>query len=397
MPRVLVTDGEQRASLAIVRSLVARGYSVDVASGSGRSLAGVSRHCDRDWSVPHPLADPAEFGAAVSDIAQERSADVLVPVSESSLLALLPIRSRLAGVTVPFPSYERFRSLTDKARVLAAARELGIGTPRQVVVKRAEDAGRVRIADELGFPVVLKPSRSVGGESRSRRKLGVVHVDDPESCLSAFESLPTQAYPLLVQEKIEGAGAGVFLLLAEDGSVLANFAHRRIREKPPSGGVSVCRESVPVDASLLAVSCSLLRTFGWWGVAMVEYKIDRASGAAYLMEVNPRFWGSLQLAVDSGVDFPAMLVDTSLGQEVRPVESYRTGVRTRWWWGEVDHAIASVREASSSGGLPALASTFGGVLKELCTGWGGATRAEVWRADDPAPFLRESVDWLRRL
>ena len=82
----------------------------------------------------------------------------------------------------------------------------------------------------------------------------------------------------------------------------AVFAHRRLREKPPSGGVSVYRESVAPDPSLVARAAALLAGLGWRGVAMVEMKTDARTGTPYLMEVNGRFWGSLQLAVDAGVD-----------------------------------------------------------------------------------------------
>ena len=53
-------------------------------------------------------------------------------------------------------------------------------------------------------------------------------------------------------------------------------------------------------------------------VAMVEYKLDAATGTAYLMEINGRFWGSLQLAIDAGVDFPLLLVRCALGERVAP-------------------------------------------------------------------------------
>ena len=67
------------------------------------------------------------------------------------------------------------------------------------------------------------------------------------------------------------------------------------------------RESIALDPELLARSRALLDRFEWNGVAMIEYKIDEATGTPYLMEINGRFWGSLQLAVDAGVDFPALL------------------------------------------------------------------------------------------
>ncbi len=113
-----------------------------------------------------------------------------------------------------------------------------------------------------------------------------------------------------------GPGVGVFLLLWE-GKLRAAFAHRRLREKPPSGGVSVYRESIALDPVLLERSRRLLESFGWQGVAMVEYKIDERTGTPILMEINGRFWGSLQLAVDAGVDFPRLLIECAEGRCAR--------------------------------------------------------------------------------
>ena len=117
---------------------------------------------------------------------------------------------------------------------------------------------------------------------------------------------------LLVQECIHGEGQGVFALY-DHGRPLAWFAHRRVREKPPSGGISVVCESVPLDARMQAHAERLLSAAGWHGVAMVEFKVA-TDGSPYVIEVNGRFWGSLQLAVDSGVDFPLMLYRLAMGE-----------------------------------------------------------------------------------
>ena len=115
----------------------------------------------------------------------------------------------------------------------------------------------------------------------------------------------------------------------------------------------------------------------------------------YLMEVNGRFWGSLQLAVDAGVDFPRLLADAALGKEVEPVTRYEVGVRTRWWWGEVDHLVACVKDARSDRGRVAAVKALLAGGRDLLTGWGGRTRSEVWARSDPRPFVRETAGGLR--
>lgn len=386
---VLVTDGQLRPSLAVVRSLGRAGHRVVVCSSRRRSLAGASRFAAEEARVPDPLSAPAEYVDAVVELTSRWHVDVLLPISEESLLALLPAAARMPAVRIPFPPLDVFRSAADKAHVTALAASLGIAVPDQVVVHTRDEVPRLLGSTSLSFPLVVKPARSVADTTSARTKLGVTYAADHEELERLLTTMPDAAYPLLLQRRIEGPGTGVFLLLW-NGRSLATFAHRRIREKPPTGGVSVCAESIVPDPATLAQAEALLAALDWRGAAMVEFKQDRRDGRYYLMEINGRLWGSLQLAVDAGVDFPALLVAAAMGEPAGPAPSYRVGVRCRWWWGEVDHLLARVRR-------PGEAPSLGGRMRALREFLrpGAGVRNEVLRADDPWPFARESLDWLR--
>ncbi|MBA4155954.1 MAG: ATP-grasp domain-containing protein [Gemmatimonadetes bacterium] len=390
---ILITDGEQRAALAVVRSLGRAGYRVDVCSTRGRSLAGASRHARCEFAVPDPLHEPSHFAEAVAGHCRDRAVDVLLPIAEPALLALLQARDSLAPVRIPFPSLGRFRAISDKEALTEAAARLGIRVPEQRVLHAPAEAERQM--DSFRFPLVLKPARSVGEAGGQRLKVGVRYAMDPGALRRELSQLPAQAFPLLLQQRVVGPGVGIFLLRWQ-GRRVATFAHRRLREKPPSGGVSVYRESIPADPALVELSEALLAAFDWDGVAMVEYKIEEATGTPYLMEVNGRFWGSLQLAVDAGVDFPRLLVECALGREPRPCSEYRSGVRSRWWWGDFDHLLARMRRSADALALPPGAPGRGRVLRDFLTLWKPGDHSEVFRFADPVPALRESIDWLRR-
>jgi predicted ATP-grasp superfamily ATP-dependent carboligase len=105
--------------------------------------------------------------------------------------------------------------------------------------------------------------------------------------------------------------------------------------------------------------------------------------------VNGRFWGSLQLAIDAGVDFPSLLVRCAAGETVPEVRHYRVGIRSRWFWGDVDHLYLRLRNPRAGSRLRALLDFFR--VRP------GRDRSEVWRWSDPAPFVVETLQWLRSL
>ena len=386
---VLVTDGEHRAALAVVRSLGRAGFRVVVVSSHRRSLAGASRYAAQAVTAPDPLAAPDAFTSTVVDIARRVRADVVLPVTDPALRCLLPARDALTGV-VPFGSPEVVRRAGDKPEVLRLAATLGIPVPPQRLLTTAADADDAGLVG-VSWPLVVKPGSSVKDGPDGPIKLGVSWAHDADELRAIAGQLPAAAYPLLLQERIAGPGTGVFLL-RWDGRTLATFAHERIREKPPSGGVSVCCISVAPEPALVRQAESLLAALDWQGPAMVEFKRDAQTGVAYLMEVNGRFWGSLQLAVDAGVDFPRILVDAALGRPAASIPIAQPGVRLRWWWGEVDHLLARLRHPDDR---ETLGGRWDAVWRFLRPGHG--TRNEVLRWRDPAPAIRESSDWFRSL
>ncbi len=390
---IVVTDGEQRAALATVRALGQAGYQVIVTSTTGRSLAGASRHAVAEYATPDSLTHPTDFVDRLVQLESTLHPEILIPITEASLLAVLAAPGQITAC-IPFADLRAIRSVLDKELVSKVAPDHGIEVPRQRVVRSLDDVAGLQ-REGLAFPVVLKPARSIAGPQSRQAKVSVSYAADWLSLQASLEQLPPEVFPVLLQQRITGPGTGIFVFLA-DGEVLAQFAHRRLREKPPSGGVSVYRESIVADPALVDRSVALLRSLGFTGVAMVEYKSDERTGQAYLMEVNGRFWGSLQLAIDAGVNFPVLLVSRALGKPIAPVTTYRAGVRSRWWWGDVDQLLIRLRRSDEANNLPPGAPTRWQALGRFLHVWRPGDRNEVLRVSDLRPFLRETVTWFRR-
>ncbi len=344
---VLVTDGEERAALATVRSLGRAGHHVYVCAARARPLAASSRFCRGAATTPNPSKEPERYCEAVVALLERWRIRVLLPISEQSLRALLPAKFDRCCVQVPFPAPNVFATISDKAELLQHCGRFGLAAPAQHMLTSPAQLGE--IGSRLSFPLVVRPTRVVA-TGAGGIKTGVTYAADLMELGCRLAALSKEVYPVMLQQRIVGPGSGLFLLVWDD-QLVAAFAHRRLREKPPAGGVSVYSESAPLDPDLLDRGLRLLRDFRWQGVAMLEFKTDSRTGRPYLIEINGRLWGSLQLAVDAGVDFPALLVSCALGERpARP--SYRLGVRNRWWWGDVDHLLARLRHSPAQLGLP---------------------------------------------
>lgn len=385
---ILVTDGEHRAALAVSRSLGRSQWHVEVAASRTPSLAGASRWCRAEHRVPDPLLAPDAFAQAIARLARMLDAAAVVPITDASTEPLLDIRRDLPAL--PCGGALEYRRLSDKAEVSRLGAMLGFATPAQTVLESPR-----RSELPAAFPAVVKPARSLAPSGTSRVKLGVAYAANLAELDRILAGLPAAAFPVLVQERVIGPGTGVFLL-RWNGVTLARFVHTRIREKPPAGGVSVLAGSIPLDPVLMTGAERLLDEVGWNGAAMVEFKRDRRTGVPYLMEVNARFWGSLQLAIDAGVDFPRLLLDAALGHPVEPVTSYRIGVRTRWFWGDVDHLLARLWRSPEALSLPPGGPSRAGAMWDfLAATFDPRIRSEVCRLSDPLPAVRETLDWFR--
>jgi predicted ATP-grasp superfamily ATP-dependent carboligase len=286
---------------------------------------------------------------------------------------------------VAMPSVEAYRAAIDKHELLAAAARIGIRVPHSTLVE--QPAELAELPADHAYPVVLKARRSRWLEGGHWRLGSVAVIRDREQLLRRSRE-PGFSAGALLQEFVPGHGEGLFLLV-ERGQTRVRFAHRRLREKPPSGGVSVLCESIAPDPELLAASERLLRELEWNGVAMVEFR-RAPDGRAHLMEVNPRFWGSLQLAVDAGVDFPSLLVALHSGEPIPAVEP-RLGVRLRWLLGDFDHLLIALRRPEMR---RALDRSIPGVLGRFLASFADGSRLEVLRRGDLRPFLHELRQWL---
>jgi predicted ATP-grasp superfamily ATP-dependent carboligase len=330
----LVLDVDARAGLAIVRALGRGGLRVAAAARDGSASGLRSRHAAARVVLPDPERDFGAYADAIAEWAERHGAGAIVPSIDVSVAALDRRRERLASHAAPaIAAPEPLAIAVSKPRTLELAARLGIAAPRGHEVQTPGDLRAA--ADELGYPLVVKPVESWRDEEAGGERLAPVLVEHVAG-LAAAEAL----LPALAQELAPGERVTVKLFRVE-GRVVVRFAMRVERSWPPLGGSSVLRESIALPRDATEPAEALVEAIGLDGYSEVEFRRGR-DGRPLLMEVNARLSQSVELAVRAGVDFPRLQLEWARGGDVRPVAGYRVGVRLGWLAGDLRLAAAAL-------------------------------------------------------
>jgi predicted ATP-grasp superfamily ATP-dependent carboligase len=329
----LVLDAGSRGGLAVARSLGRGGYEIAVAT-KGRA----TRHAREHAVLPGVSADVDRFVAELTAWLQARGADVVLTSTDGGVAALSHARERIERTSaVGLASSAALSVAQSKSKTLARASALGVPVPRSVRVERPDDV--LPAVQEVGMPCVIKPDRSWTGRRTRNERVRSVFVGDMKTARRAADRLLLPDATALVQEFAPGS-RGAIMLFRSAGRVCARFAMSVSRTWPPLGGNSVMRTSVRLPEDCLHHAERLVNDVGLDGYSEIEFRRD-IDGRPLLMEINPRFSQSVELALRSGVDFAGMQVEWARGGRVPEPGGYHVGVRLSWFEAELFLIAAS--------------------------------------------------------
>ncbi|MCK5124837.1 MAG: hypothetical protein KAR42_01135 [candidate division Zixibacteria bacterium] len=326
----------------ILKNLSDNGF--DVCGADYRAGApGLFSNCIKDKSYnliyPNPKTDEDAFVKSVVDFIQEKNIDIVLPVNAAEMMALAKKKDIIEKHALfPFENYHKLLLFHDKkyffellggnidVAYLPRCWSIGDTTePVQEVVAKAGLTGvsysameNYKTADHfindhsgIVFPLIVKTRRSTSS-------VGVYRVHSVDELKTACAKLENE--DIIVQENIVGRGTGISSIHWDKPNLLQHFGHKRVREFPISGGASTSREPWDIDNLRLTDQLSkLLQTLNWHGVVMFEFKemVQQGKLPDYkFLEANPRFWGSVPLAMANGVHFPTLLCQAALNRDI---------------------------------------------------------------------------------
>jgi predicted ATP-grasp superfamily ATP-dependent carboligase len=375
--KALVIGDDIGVFLAIARSLGRAGIGVDVAT-CGEDYPGLrSRYVRNVKVLPPYLSAPSDWLAELAKLVNREEYRLVLPSSDSSLDLLNAAAKAIDPRRLAIPNRAALNAFSNKAATRALAARFGVKTAdgREWV-----GGDKLEVLDDsCAFPLVLKPARSYSvGDATAKHSVCIVRNE--QELQEAGSALEGQH--VLVEDFFEGDGVGVSVL-AKHGAIRSVWQHRRLAATS-STGRSCRRTGEAPDPRLLRDVEALADATHLTGVAMFEFRQNPATGDHILIEVNPRFWGSLPLAVASGADFPLGLWHLHSGDD----DAFSSG--------PIDRTLRKVDLSGEYDRISALSGSMTKTLGALARLLGLFAAAIVrphlfdgWAKDDPAPHWSE--------
>jgi predicted ATP-grasp superfamily ATP-dependent carboligase len=370
---VLILGAEPRISIPIARSLHRRAVPVDVTALSAtephlwsRSIRSYVRLAGKDSPELHQ-----DLARRIS----HQKYEMLIPATDAALAFIAEHDDSLRQLLyVACPPKHIIDRVLNKSITLEIASEAGVSVPHSVRVLNLNELEAA--AQKLQFPVIAKPYHK-----NCETDFKVKHFQNSEALRKAFPHGISGG--LLLQEYVPGEGVGIEVLM-HAGDALATFQHRRLKEVPASGGAAAIAIAERPEPVLLDQAVRLLRALEWEGVAMVEFRYDRSTHRSALMEVNGRYWGTLALPINAGVDFPWYQWQLAHGQKPSVSPAYPVDLCWRWTAGYLRrwHGLAP-RVLKQSLKRPAAVSQLVPNLVDL------TSHDSLWNVTDPLPSIAE--------
>jgi carbamoyl-phosphate synthase large subunit len=265
---------------------------------------------DKLYFEPLTLEDVLEI------VERERPVGVIVQLGGQTPLNLAKPLQDL-GVPILGTPVDQIDRAEDRDRFAALCREIGAAVPPNGIATSVDQA--VRVAGDVGYPVLVRPSYVLGG-----RAMEIVY-DEP-SLLDYFDRAVRASpdHPILIDRFLEDAFEADVDALADGEDVVIAGIMQHIEDAGVHSGDSACvlppyllRDSEIEEMRQL--TRQFARKLGVIGLMNVQYAIR--DGIVYVLEVNPRASRTVPfVSKATGVSFARLAARIMGGKRIAELE-----------------------------------------------------------------------------
>lgn len=295
MRTIVITDVTSNKAIVIARFIKATYPDIRVITCDHRPITKILRtkYSDAHFILSNPAQHPDAYINELANLVRETNAQMLIPVNSKEIRLLIAHKDKFGTALSYYGDPEIFTLLDSKDKLADLAARLGIKTPKVYAS-----------VNDVDGPVVVKPVNLSGSK-------GVNYYQGRADVKTAPG--------LMIQQRVDGAGVG-YSVFVRDGKIMAGHGHIRLAETPSTGGSSTYRGEFFVE-DMRKTAETLMEHTKWSGFAMIEFKWTGRD--LYLIEINPRIWGSVYQGLINGTNyFESLLGPARIEKPAHPIATY---------------------------------------------------------------------------
>lgn len=346
--RILIDSIDKRMTVPLIDDLVKRGYEVHGIGIKGSEALNAKQLKQRHYL--NKLTIEEDLKVLLDGYSDQ---DILLFGNPLMVIAVNNIQPKQKHL---FPTNESVSQANDKFHLVDVAHKLGIKYPK------------TSIRNSVNIPYIIKLQCSENAALKPAQRYYWVNNQKDRDASIIFEKV--HKGNLIYQQLVKGSGYGVSMLLDKNSRLVDFIVHKRLLEYPVSGGPSALCKSI-VDHKKAEQAYQLLKSLHWQGFAMVEFKGDS------LMEINPRFWGSMPLIFQADSNFYQHYIEACMGSST-PITTkkvlYKSGVKMSYFPQGLISALTLIKRMKFVQG-------FKGLIQLL------TSKEGVFNRHNPQPFF----------
>lgn len=329
--KVLILNGESRNGLAIIRSLGRNGYLCDIVTYTNAINQKLpflfkSKYVRKVHCLAR-LNDEDKFLHEFINLLKFHKYDFIIPAGTEYSNFLSKYKNDIAIFSQPLiENYEKIWHVHNKINCMLWAESIGVPVPKTFVIKNLNDL--IAAANQINFPVVIKNPDSFASEglwtcSDGAEKL----LEEYKRRIPQIVTGVEREFPI-IQKKITGQlfDSTSFVI---KGQTVGMLTQERILTAWLDGGGGLVNITNDIP-EIKEYTQKIIKELKWTGPIEMDWIKDSDSGRYYLIEINPKFWGTTQLTISSGLDYPDFLMRFATNKPIKKISEYKIGLMYRW-------------------------------------------------------------------
>jgi len=279
--------------------------------------------------IQSPLESIEGFLGDIMKIIKKEKIDIVMPFGHASVGACSYGKEKIEEYSkLIFPDFETFMNFHDKWKTIEICKRANVPAPITFHPKDIEDLENYK--SKITFPCIIKAQMGCGikqGVRKANNWNELIKYYKEITSNENYEFLDNFERPI-IQEFMEGKihdVVGVF----NNGDPVGVLSQKRYITYPIEGGTGSVNITTK-DSKAIEYMKKLMKEVKWTGPAMGEFMYIEKEDEFKLIEVNPKFWGTLALSLSVGMNFPKMAADLALKNKVTEKFDYPENYMYRW-------------------------------------------------------------------